>query len=756
MSAETSITESLSPAGKPPKRRVKDATAMLAIADKYDEQDSVASQLRARVDAMVNGAPPWNPRELREKGMGSVINENFGEAKAILDAAVAPYIELIDSVPRVADITLDLQDPEESNEKSMIASEEWDWFCKNWDDYTYNIMQVQKGFVGDGISVAAFPDERGVFFTPVLLKDFKIARDTPASDQQIKIAAVWRSMDVAELYDYIKNPQVARDLGWNVDAVKDSIWKASATSSAWKNSFSHWEEFEREIKENDMYCAEAGYEKARLCYGYVREFAQGGNQAKYTQVIASKDSTDFLYERFGKFDNINQCFVLFTYGIGSGTFHTIRGLKHDIYGHIQISNRLVSQAIQGALLSMQVVLQGSAKDIQDFQMLEMGPYSLIPMGITPTQITPPNISNEGVAAYNLMQRMIQNNTGSYQARAITPDDQARSATEVRASMIQQNVLGSAAMSLFHTPYSKLHREMFRRAVSPILSQRDAGGRLAYEFRARCLKRGVTNDDLRTFSSVRTVRSLGNGSAQLQQQAADTLFAISSAFDEPGRIAALREKVASIPGIGFSRASEFVVKTGPRMLEDFDIANNEHAGLVLGIMPIITSEQRHYSHLQAHIPFLAATIERFKNQEISEDEAIKILGPGGDHATEHVVLLSENSTMQAEAADMRRQLQNVMAFVKELQQQVLNRMMAEQGQMEGQAAEGGMSAKEQYELQKLQLEIQKKQADFEASQQEHQQKMEAIRQKMALDDAKTSSQIAGSIPARPVGRPTLVD
>jgi hypothetical protein len=68
----------------------------------------------------------------------------------------------------------------------------------------------------------------------------------------------------------------------------------------------------------------------------------------------------------------------------------------------------------------------------------------------------------------------------------------------------------------------------------------------------------------------------------------------------------------------------------------------------------------------------------------------------------------------------------------------------------------MSAKEQYELQKLQLEIQKKQADFEASQQEHQQKMEAIRQKMALDDAKTSSQIAGSIPARPVGRPTLID
>jgi hypothetical protein len=755
MSADTEITETLSSKGVPPKRRIKDASSLIAIADKYDEQDQLSSFIRAKAQAMIDGESPWKERELKEKNLGNIVNTNFGEAKAILDAAMAPYIEMIDSVPLIANITLGLDDPQEAYDKSQIVSEEWDTMIREWDDYFHQVMQIQKGFVGDGISVAAFPDDRGIYFVPVFLKDFKIARDTPSSDQHIKIAVVKRAMDVAELFDYIKRPSVARELGWNVDAVREAIWKASPTSNKWKNSFSHWEEFERETKENDIYCSESGYERAILYYGYVREYAQSGDPAKYSQIIGSRDCSDLLYERFNKFDNINNCFVLFPYGIGSGTFHTIRGLKHDIYNHVQLSNRLLSTAVQGAMMSMQIILQGSAADIQNYRPIEMGPYSLLPTGINPIQITPPNVANSGLEMHGVMQRLIQNNTGSYQSREVSPDNQnERSATEVRAQMIQQNVLGSAAMTLFHTPYSKLHKEMFRRAISPILSQSDNGGKLAFNFRARCLKRGVTIDELRKVVSVNTVRSLGNGSAQLQQQAADELFQMSSAFDEVGRNAAIMEKAASIPGVGFRRVNAFVAKTGPRRSMDFDIANNENVGFMVGVAPVITSEQLHLSHLEAHLPFMANKIEEFKNGQINEEQAIQILAPMGEHSTEHVMALSQNMSMQREAAEMRKQLQNVMAFVDNLQQQVMNKMMAQQGQMEQQQEGGGLSPKEQYELEKMQLEIQKKQAEIEAGRQSHEQKMEMLRQQMALADAKTSSSIAATS-VNPPGRPPLV-
>jgi hypothetical protein len=753
-SPSSAILETLNESGTPPKRRIKTASQLNAIIRKYDEQDEEASRKRAAAQAMINGEPPWKDVELRQKGLRSIINENFGEAKAIRDAALAPYTEMLDNVPRYANILLGIQDAKVNYEKSQIVSEEWDFTMKKWDDYRSRMMQIQNGFVGDGVSVALFVDDRGLFFRPCYLKDFKIARDTPSSDQDIEIAAVTRTETVSKLYNYIRNPKIARQLGWDIEAVKEAIWKASPSNDDWINAAAHWEDFERQIRENDLYQGEAGYHKVRINYGYYKEFGNRESEGKFSQLISCNDVSDFLYERFSKFDEINQCFILFPYGIGEGTFHTIRGLKHAIYSHVQISNRLISAAVQGSLLSMQVMLQGSANAIQNFQHLEMGPYSLIPDGIAPMQIVQPNIASQGVATYNLLQMMLQNNTGTYQARAVTPDSQARSATEVRAQTIQQNVLGSAAMTLFHTPYSKLHREMYRRAISDKISQYDDGGKLAFDFRARCAKRGVSIDELRSFQSVKTVQSLGNGSAQMQQQAADMLMQILPALDPFGRNIVLTEKLLSIPGVGIDKAREIVAAEGPRMGIDLDIANIENNQFRQGVPAQITPEQNDYSHLQSHIPWMASIIEAVKGGQMPIEEAIPMLVPAGENATDHVLALSENTMMKSESAQMRQQLQNVMAFVNEQRQRMIKKAEAEQQRAQG-AAGPEPDMKQQFELQKLELQIQNMQAEAARSEQEHTQKMAEMSQRVALADAKQASAIASGS-GRVVGRPTLID
>jgi hypothetical protein len=746
---------SLDESGAPPKRRIKNAANLIAMNRKYEEQDSEASRKRAAAQAMLDGKPPWTEKELRSKGLGSIINENFGEAKAIRDSALAPYTEMLDNVPRYANITLGIRDTKANYEKSQIVSEEWDATIKKWDDYRSRIMQIQNGFVGDGVSIAMFPDERGMYFRPCYLRDFKIPRDTPSSDQDVEIATVTRTMSVSELYRYIRNPEIAKKVGWNPAAVKEAILRARPNNDEWSDAPNQWETFEQEVKENDLYQGEYGYNKVRLIYGYYREFPDRFSCGKYSQAIAVKDVNDFLYERLGKFGNVNECFIIFPYGIGEGTFHTIRGLKHAIYSHVQISNRLISAAVQGSLLSMQVMLQGSAAAIQGFQPLEIGPYSFISEGLTPMSIVQPNIANQGFAAYNLLQMMLQNNTGTYQARAVTPDSSGnRSATEVRAQIVQQNVLGSAAMTLFHTPYSKLHREMFHRAISDKISQSDEGGKLAYDFRARCLRRGVTIDDLRTVETVKTVQSLGNGSAQMQQQAADMLMQLLPTLDPYGRAMALNEKLLSIPGITMDKAREFVALEGPRMGVDLDIANIENQFFQQGLPSQITPEQNDYVHLQSHIPFMEQIIAAFEQGQMPIEQAIQILEPAGNNATDHAVALSQDGTMKVEAAEMRRQLQNVMAFVKEQRQRLINKAQSEAEAAVPAEGEGG-SMKEQFELQKMQFELQKMQADADRKTKEHEQKMEQIRQQIALADAKAASSMAGNT-GRPVGRPTLIE
>jgi hypothetical protein len=745
--------ENLPESGSPPKKRIKSSDSLVAIANKYIEQDEDAAYLRARAQALVNGEAPYDSEELKSKGLTHVVNANFGEANAIMEAALAPYIELQNGVPRIANVIMNSYDGD-SNEDSEIISEEFDWMLKEWSDHAYNMQLLSREFVGDGVGVAMWPDERSIFWEPCGLKDFKVARDTKVSDEAIEVAIVQRSMSVSELYNDIRNPKAAKALGWNLNAVKQAIWKASTKRDQWKNYTAHWEDFEREIKENDLYAGESAYHRAQLIYGYNREF-----DGKFTQLIGSRDSSDFLYERYSRYGNVNQCFVIFTYGVGQGTFHTIRGLKQKIYNQIQISNRVLCQSAQAAITSGLIQLQGDAEAIQDFQYIEVGPYTFIPSGLTPIQLQPPSIATQGLPVYNLMSQVLQNNTGSYRSRQATPDGQARSATEVVQQARQESTLNAAALELFYTPYNKLLTEQYRRAVNPLLTANDKGGKLALEFRRRCARRGVSIERMRQFLKVTAFRAMGDGSPVMTEMASKQLMELYSLMDEKGKENTLRSVIAGISGVGWQKVNLFVSDKGPRRVVDFDIANLENGNLRQGIPQMVHDSQNHAVHIEAHVPMIAEIIEAHRQQQIPDEQAMQILRPASDHVTEHLVFFSNNSFRAQEVRELKRQIQNLTAYIDELEQQVINRMMAQQSQAQEQAMQAGgqpqgqIDPKMEMEMQKAQLKLAEMQEKRMMNQETHQQKMETIRQQMALNDLKTRSSILEKT-ARPAGRPPL--
>jgi hypothetical protein len=742
--------ENLPEKGSPPKKRIKSSDSLVAIANKYIEQDENAAYLRARAQALVNGEAPYDAEELKTKGLTHVVNANFGEASSIMEAALAPYIELQNGVPRIANVIMDSYEGD-SNEDSEIISEEFDWMLKEWSDHAYNMQLLSREFVGDGVGVAMWPDERSIFWEPCGLKDFKVARDTKVSDEAIEVAIVQRSMSVSELYRYIRNPEAAKKLGWNINAVKQAIWKASTKKDQWKNYTAHWEDFEQEIKENDLYSGESAYHRAQLIYGYNREF-----DGKFTQLIGSRDSSDFLYERYSRYGNVNQCFVIFTYGVGQGTFHTIRGLKQKIYNQIQISNRVLCQSAQAAITSGLIQLQGDAEAIQDFQYIEVGPYTFIPSGLTPIQLQPPAVATQGLPVYNLMTQVLQNNTGSYRSRQTTPEGQARSATEVVQQARQESTLNAAALELFYTPYNKLLTEQYRRAVNPLLTANDKGGALALEFRKRCARRGVSIERLRQFSKVTAFRAMGDGSPVMTEMASKQLMELYSLMDEKGKENTLRSVIAGISGVGWQKVNLFVSDKGPRRVVDFDIANLENGNLRQGVPQMVHDSQNHAVHIEAHIPMIAEIIEAHRQQQMADEQAMQILRPAADHVTEHLVFFSNNSYRAQEVRELRRQLQNLTAYIDELEQQVINRMMAQQSEMQNQFAEQpteGVDPRTEMELQKAQLKLAEMQEKRMMNQETHQQKMETIRQQMALNDLKTRSSILEKT-ARPAGRPPM--
>jgi hypothetical protein len=172
--------------------------------------------------------------------------------------------------------------------------------------------------------------------------------------------------------------------------------------------------------------------------------------------------------------------------------------------------------------------------------------------------------------------------------------------------------------------------------------------------------------------------------------------------------------------------------------------------------MVHDSQNHAVHIEAHIPMIAEIIEAHRQQQMADEQAMQILRPAADHVTEHLVFFSNNSYRAQEVRELKRQLQNLTAYIDELEQQVINRMMAQQSEMQNQFAEQpaqGVDPRTEMELQKAQLKLAEMQEKRMMNQETHQQKMETIRQQMALNDLKTRSSILEKT-ARPAGRPPL--
>jgi hypothetical protein len=78
------LVGNLNPDGSAPSSRIKDPDALHQVFLRLKQADDVNARNRAEVDAMFDGASPWDDNVLRQAGMASRCNLNFGEAEFIL------------------------------------------------------------------------------------------------------------------------------------------------------------------------------------------------------------------------------------------------------------------------------------------------------------------------------------------------------------------------------------------------------------------------------------------------------------------------------------------------------------------------------------------------------------------------------------------------------------------------------------------------------------------------------------------------
>ena len=709
-------------------RRLKDVKSALAVFTRLKEADQQSALQRARIDGMFDGASPYDQGKLNASGQGQKTNLNFGEAQRLLDISLSAYVDLYSSLEKFVNVKGTLGEDAQRHEWEDIVSSEITQLLKAWPEFHSNYLRLCTTFIKHGVGVAYFDSPEGWQFKVGSFEDILIPRQTPASEEAIDVSVIRRSYHLHELNNFIKDPKAAAKVGWNVDEVKRVMTKNVHTtgrgSFASGNVDSDYEALAAELKNNDL---TIGVENptVSVLHFLVREV--DGTLSHYS--CAESSPSKFLYEKPSRYQSAEEAYVMFTYGVGSnGTYHSIRGLGQRIFSHIQTSNRLRCQMIDGAMISSAVMLQPeSSRALEELDMTFYGSYAVLSPNVNIIEKAIPNLSQAVQPALQDMQNQLAMNTDTQSPYGPNQSSPYRNKDQVVSDMDISTQLSGAALNLFYASWGRLLREVVKRIIKSPKDKRIS------DFFKRCEARGVPKEFVSSLDTARTtaVRAIGDGSRANRLASLRELNAISGSFDEVGRANLTRDIVAT--RVGADIADRYAPQVDvPRETVDNKMAIIENGHISQGqTIPVLSSEL-HGTHLPIHLELFGQLIEALNTGQADPMQSMPTLQAMYQHVAEHTQFASAEPALEGLVGQAKQALQYGEEMInntaKAMQKQERDAAQAQQQMTEEEAMmqqqQGGEQPQEDPKMQsaQIQMQIMQQKAELEMSikQQKHEQ------------------------------------
>lgn len=665
--------EGLSDTGEVPQTRLKTASDAHALFTAALIADRESARDRANILDMVDGGPPYDQDELDEMGQGNRVNLSFLEGGAVCENALTGYYDLTSSVDLIATFQIDFGDTQQRTEWEQVIAEEFDRTLREWPRFESNIQGLSREFILFGVGLQYWEDDWDWRWKYAGLRDFLIPRHTPACEEDLDYVFCRRSFTTPMLYNFIKDPEFAATCGWNVDETRDAIKKATTTRA---NTSMDWEEIEMQIKENDLHSGRVRAKEVQVLHIWVKEF--DGSISHYI-TLENGQNKDFLFQKANRFPRIQQCVNIFTYGIGNGFYHSIRGLGYKIFPEVQVSNQLRCSTYDSTFFTAaQVVQPMDMSDMDDLAFAYMGPFCIIPPGIKFIDVKKENVADSILPVIQDLTQLIRQNSGTYINASGAQTDyggERKTKLEVQARLGQEATLGTAATNLFYQPWERMLTETYRRMVAPGLQQNHPGGVEAYKFKARVMSRGVPAQALTHVIRVLAVRSIGMGSPAQRLLALDEITQLGPQLDEVGRRNALRDRIAA--RVGYANVDRYVPKleSSVRPPVDQKFANLENSLILLGQAVPVNSNDNHMTHMTVHLYGMQNAMNSVKGGVTNPMVGLQQVTIYIQHCQAHLSPLSQDPTRIREVKLFNKTLNIVEGWITELQHNIAEMQQA---------------------------------------------------------------------------------
>lgn len=614
--------------------------------------DWASSQNRALIQSMMDGVPPFREGANNNRGMAGRSNVNWGLATAALKTAQMPYVDILDGLDVFGRVPTDHGTKEQQQLWNPIISEEITRMLRKWKQFNKRWQQNALLFVNEGLSFAFFDDDIDWRWSIYGQQFLKFARRTRADVEELDILTCQVDMLPNKLFRSVEDPTAAEENGWNRKAVLDAIKTACPHGIAVNDP----QEWERAWKDNDIIYGTT-QATVQTVHGWVKEL--DGTVSHY---IARYDAQgDWLYKSEGKFRCMSSLLIDYAYGIGTnGDFQSIRGLGGAVFNSAGGINRLLCKYLDMAVhVSTPHIINKNEDSIQENAIRPYGPYAVMMDGLEFAEQKMPSFEQTLEPAIAKLEGIFQVQASPYAPTVSRELDRTqRTATEIETQNEQNGKLTTGGVGLFFDSWEVHFKEIVRRISREDYAVSDPGGQEVWNFRKRCVKRGVPLEAIFAIDvdAIEINTGFGKGSAAERRSVMAVLN--DRLYDRADSLGKNRiSNMTAAAYAGSDIANElFPPQEGLRPPNaDVHTAMGENNFAAQGMPIEVLVNDNHTVHLQTHLTRLAELNDGLANMQLQLEEAIPQMSPLFQHCNEHMQFMDPMSPM---TADFRQGLQQL--------------------------------------------------------------------------------------------------
>ena len=713
--------QTIAPDGKPPRSVIETPAAAHAIKRQLIAADIGRARQRAVLKQNYDGHPPYDPAELKRRGLADMTNVNFKRLKALTDTNVDSYLDAQFEASEFATVITEFGNGTDGHNFSQVLTDEFNNTLKRWRGF-YSVMNksnFNRVFYGSGLLY--HENDMNWRPQPAETGQVLVDKDADTNLENLDVICIRRNWRLHQLYRMIEDPVRATKLGWNVQAVRTAIIRAAENNQNMSYSVKLWETWNNRIKGNDIYMSfvSPGID----CYDLIAKEYDGTLSRR---TLTEFDTDDVLFTGMKVAKHFSQLIHPFFLTEQESLWHSIRGYAAQLYNVLKILDKLDGRILDMTFIGASLVIQPSTEATRDkLNTLNLGPVTVLPAGVSLQSATFPNVSQGPMVTHNMLMQTYQQTSGEYQAQMQhTQAGEAPTATQNQNDLETLARLSSSLMNHFFNNCDVLLAEMFRRLSNPNLpdkctpSGKSEWCQEARRFQKRVADRGVPPGAMHEpyLQSVTSVRALGQGSASSRKATSNELLSLLPLQQNPqARELMIKDAFTGIFGSKTAKRY-FPAVPGRQLTNTAKTAELENAGMKAGNPFDVMPGEDAVTHLGIHMPMLIGATQSLTQSEGAQGKSAdmgalqavyQLLSVGLPHCSSHLQIIAGDPTQKQIVGVVVNALKKLDAIAIKLQFQLKTAATAAQRQaIQASQQQTAEAAKLQLEAAKLALAGQK--------------------------------------------------